>query len=291
MVEANLVSHGFPMRVFKWPPTFTADNESSIVSIWVSFPALPAHLFQKETFFAIASNIGTPLQIADSTYNQSNLSKARVCVEIDLLKPLLGEIDLKICECYSKGNAPKPPRRRVDGKTTATIEQKKQQTKKEKWVAARNEPTVGVEKGECSNASVEILHEGAENVELSALSVENEAYIENEENVAIIENEDNNVEDVVCALKNDVVEDVVVGNEIVGALILRPSNTDCHPIRGMKLINDESSWRLFQSLKKLGVVAYELKDDEDENIEMNRIALNTALLFQKHFLPPICLDT
>ncbi|KAL0433848.1 UNVERIFIED_CONTAM: hypothetical protein Slati_2719100 [Sesamum latifolium] len=97
--------------------------------------------------------------------------------------------------------------------------------------------------------------------------------------------------DVVSASKNNVVEDVVVGKEIVGALILRPSNTDCEPMRGMKLINEESSWRLFQSLKKLGVVAYELKDDEDENIEMNRIALNTALLFQKHFLPSISLYT
>ncbi|KAL0407595.1 UNVERIFIED_CONTAM: hypothetical protein Sradi_1693900 [Sesamum radiatum] len=195
--------NGFPMRVFKWSPTFTPDIESPIVPIWVSLPTLPAHLFRKETLFAIASNIGTPLQIADSTFNQSNLSKARVCVEVDLLKPLLEEIDIKICgqtivqrieyeevpryctlckhlghndaECYSKGDALKTPRRRVKGKTAATV--------KEKWEAVRNEPTVDKE-GECSktadnchdNALVEILPKSTVTVQLTAFSVENEAH-------------------------------------------------------------------------------------------------------------------
>ncbi|KAL0412319.1 UNVERIFIED_CONTAM: hypothetical protein Sradi_1433600 [Sesamum radiatum] len=235
--------NGFPMRVFKWSPTFTPDNELSIVPIWVNFPALPAHLFRKETLFTIASNIGTPLQIADSTFNQSNLSKARVCVEIDLLKPFLEEIDLKICgetivqrieyeeiprhctlckhighndsECYSKGNAPKPPRRRVDGKTAATAEHKQQQTKKGKWVAVEKEPIVGVEQGECSNASLEILHEGTENVQLSVLSVENE-----DENVQVSQNDDdNNAHAAECdEVNDDECDDVIVemkGDEIM----------------------------------------------------------------------------
>ncbi|KAK4389955.1 hypothetical protein Sango_2058800 [Sesamum angolense] len=89
--------NGFPMRVFKWSPTFTPEQESSITPIWVSFPELPAHLFRKDALFAIANNIGMPLQIADSTFNQPNLANARVCVEIDLLKPLLKEIDIQIC--------------------------------------------------------------------------------------------------------------------------------------------------------------------------------------------------
>ncbi|KAL0436068.1 UNVERIFIED_CONTAM: hypothetical protein Sradi_0314700 [Sesamum radiatum] len=87
--------NGFPMRVFKWTPTFTPEHESSIAPVWVSFPGLPTHLFRKDALFALANNIGTPLQIADSTHNKSNFSKARVCVEVDLLKPLLEEIDLK----------------------------------------------------------------------------------------------------------------------------------------------------------------------------------------------------
>ncbi|KAL0407594.1 UNVERIFIED_CONTAM: hypothetical protein Sradi_1693800 [Sesamum radiatum] len=128
--------NGFPMRVLKWSPTFSTAHESPIVPIWASFPELPAHLFKKDVLFSLAKFIGTPLQIADSTFNQSNLSKARVCIEIDLLKPLVEEIDINIfgstivqkivyeqvpyycslckhighqdSECYSKGHSKTP---------------------------------------------------------------------------------------------------------------------------------------------------------------------------------------
>ncbi|KAL2223915.1 UNVERIFIED_CONTAM: hypothetical protein Sindi_3034600 [Sesamum indicum] len=130
---------GFPIRIFKWMPTFTPTQESSVVPIWVCFPELPAHLFCKEALFSVASMVGSPLQIDALTLNKSKLSKARVCVEIDLLKPIIEEFDLHIngvtivqkvdfenlpeycslykhvghkdIDCFSKGNAPKPPSR------------------------------------------------------------------------------------------------------------------------------------------------------------------------------------
>ncbi|KAL0284281.1 UNVERIFIED_CONTAM: hypothetical protein Sradi_7203200 [Sesamum radiatum] len=86
------------MRVFKWTPTFTPTQESSIVPVWVCFPELPAHLFHKDALFAVASMIGTPLQIDDFTSNQSKLSKARIGIEIDLTTPLVEEFDLRINE-------------------------------------------------------------------------------------------------------------------------------------------------------------------------------------------------
>ncbi|KAK4406506.1 hypothetical protein Sango_0657100 [Sesamum angolense] len=131
---------GYPIRVFKWTPTFTSSQEYSIVPIWFSFPELPAHLFYKDVIFTVASMMGTPLQIDDATLNQSKLLKAWVCIEIDLLKPRFEEFELEICgetivqrteyeqipqycslckhvghqdsECYLKGNAPKPPTRK-----------------------------------------------------------------------------------------------------------------------------------------------------------------------------------
>ncbi|KAL0368133.1 UNVERIFIED_CONTAM: hypothetical protein Scaly_1032200 [Sesamum calycinum] len=127
---------GYPMRVFKWSPTFTPAQESSIVPIWVCFPELPAHLFHKDALFAVASMIGTQLQIDDFTFNQSKLSKARVGIEIEITNPLVEEFDLqvngvtirqkveyeqvpKFCglckhvghhdqECYLSGNTPRP---------------------------------------------------------------------------------------------------------------------------------------------------------------------------------------
>ncbi|KAL0318138.1 UNVERIFIED_CONTAM: hypothetical protein Scaly_2863100 [Sesamum calycinum] len=148
------------MRVFKWSPTFTPDQESSIIPIWVSFSELPAHLFHKDAIFLIASIVGTPLQMADSTYNQSKLSRARVCIEIDLLKPLLEEFDIQIqdrkiiqkieyekiphycslcrhvghqdLECYTKGDAtnpPPPPANELKERKSAVVNEHKQQPK------------------------------------------------------------------------------------------------------------------------------------------------------------------
>ncbi|KAL0291549.1 UNVERIFIED_CONTAM: hypothetical protein Scaly_2632300 [Sesamum calycinum] len=84
------------MRIFKWTPTFTPMHESSVVPIWVCFPKLLAHLFRKEALFSVASMVGSPLQIDALTLNKSKLSQARVCVEIDLLKPIIEKFDLHI---------------------------------------------------------------------------------------------------------------------------------------------------------------------------------------------------
>ncbi|KAL0341725.1 UNVERIFIED_CONTAM: hypothetical protein Scaly_1835100 [Sesamum calycinum] len=176
--------NGFPMRVFKWSPTFTPEQESSIIPIWVNFPELPAHLYRKDALFAIANNIGTPLQIADSTLNQSNLAKARVCVEMDLLKPLLKEIDLQIrgativqkivyehiphycslckhvghidAECYSKGSAPKPPpHRRNFGQKAAESHKLKGKAVAQDAVKLFDKMPEKMEVGECSKTAEE----------------------------------------------------------------------------------------------------------------------------------------
>lgn len=124
------------MRIFKWSPTFSPKKESAVVPVWIGFPELPAHLFDKSAIYSIASLIGNPLNLDDFTAFRSKLSCARVCVEIDLTKPRVDEIGLgikgveivqkviyenvpKYCslcfhlghaenECYTKGNAPRP---------------------------------------------------------------------------------------------------------------------------------------------------------------------------------------
>ncbi|KAL0408464.1 UNVERIFIED_CONTAM: hypothetical protein Sradi_1780800 [Sesamum radiatum] len=164
------------MRVFKWSPTFNPDHESSIVPIWVNFPGLPAHLYRKDALFTIASMVGTPLQVADSTYNRSKLSRASVCIEIDLLKPCLEEVNIQIqgqtfvqkieyeqtprfcslckhvghqnSECYSKGGAPKPPRRTAGENSQQRTAATQQARKVPDELPVRNESLI--EKGDCS---------------------------------------------------------------------------------------------------------------------------------------------
>ncbi|KAL0331730.1 UNVERIFIED_CONTAM: hypothetical protein Sangu_1718500 [Sesamum angustifolium] len=49
---------GFPMRVFKWTPTFNPREESPIVPVWVRLPELPIQFFDREALFSIAGYWG-----------------------------------------------------------------------------------------------------------------------------------------------------------------------------------------------------------------------------------------
>ncbi|KAL0406373.1 UNVERIFIED_CONTAM: hypothetical protein Slati_3951200 [Sesamum latifolium] len=74
----------YPMRVFKWSPKFNPHIESPIAPVWIKFPELPCHLFEKNALFGIASLIGKPLRMDEPTADLSRPSMARVCVELDL---------------------------------------------------------------------------------------------------------------------------------------------------------------------------------------------------------------
>ncbi|KAL0451242.1 UNVERIFIED_CONTAM: hypothetical protein Slati_1102300 [Sesamum latifolium] len=86
---------GFPMRVFKWTPTFNPREESPIVPVWVRLPELPIQFFDKEALFSIGHLLGTPLRMDVSTATLVRPSVARVCVEINLLEPLQSEVGLE----------------------------------------------------------------------------------------------------------------------------------------------------------------------------------------------------
>ncbi|KAK4381526.1 hypothetical protein Sango_2959600 [Sesamum angolense] len=237
------------MRVFKWTPTFTPEQESSIVPVWVCFPELPAHLFHMDALFAVASMIGTPLQIDDFTFNQSKLSKARVGIEINITKPLVEEFDLKIngitihqkveyeqvpkycnlckhvghdnLECYSKGNAPCPPPQRKWKQAVKNSKFKEKITTDE---------CVFMEKGECSKSVEDCQRYVSEDVLISQKEIgevcndeveinhaENEDFVA-ENDVSAAENENSIVENDSIRLIENVVE--LVGMVMMGMIHL-----------------------------------------------------------------------
>ncbi|KAL2250186.1 UNVERIFIED_CONTAM: hypothetical protein Sindi_2492300 [Sesamum indicum] len=114
---------GFPMRVFKWTPTFNPREESPIIPVWVRLPELPIQFFDREASFSIARLLGTPLRTDVSTATLVRPSVPRVCIEINLLEPLQTEIGLGIGtkviiqphlghdedECYEKHRSKAPP--------------------------------------------------------------------------------------------------------------------------------------------------------------------------------------
>ncbi|KAK4382234.1 hypothetical protein Sango_2891300 [Sesamum angolense] len=72
--------NGFPMRVFKWTPTFNPPEESPIVPVWVRLPKLPIQFFDREPLFSIARLLGTPLRMDVSTASLVCPSVARPVV-------------------------------------------------------------------------------------------------------------------------------------------------------------------------------------------------------------------
>ncbi|KAL0283313.1 UNVERIFIED_CONTAM: hypothetical protein Sradi_7233500 [Sesamum radiatum] len=158
---------GFPMRVFKWTPTFTPTQESSVVPIWVSFPELPAHLFRKDALFSIASMIGSPLQVDDLTLNKSKLSLARA-----LGKKQTRDIGKKVLE---------------------PIEQ-----------AERNKASSTIEKAECSKASQ--VCEASENTKHHSAS-QGKNVNPVHDKIAPASVSDCNAHTVVCNLRNEGIAD------------------------------------------------------------------------------------
>ncbi|KAG6491485.1 hypothetical protein ZIOFF_052836 [Zingiber officinale] len=135
---------GSILRVFKWTPHFSYEAESSVVPVWVQFPDLPVHMFNKNCVFSMARIVGCPIKIDEATADGSRLFMARACVEIDLLKPRVEQFLIGIgdehrlqrvvyertpeycqycrhlghaeADCYVAGNKPRPEwhRDRVD---------------------------------------------------------------------------------------------------------------------------------------------------------------------------------
>ncbi|KAL0311722.1 UNVERIFIED_CONTAM: hypothetical protein Sradi_5571500 [Sesamum radiatum] len=311
---------GFPMRVFKWSPTFTPDQESSVVPIWVSFPDLPAHLFCKDALHTIATFVGTPLQIADSTFSRSMLSRARVCTEIDLLKPLVKELDLQIngrtfvqkvefeqvpqycslckhvghhdLECYTKGNAPKPPQacfwnKRGDYKTNERqglppeIGECSKAFEPSKFIVDdSDEHDITVAKVDVANEAhiVDAMPENTTvevHVEHDVSVVENDTIIEHA--IMYIENENENVEGVVGCEKEPLHND----NCASGALIVRLDSFSFDLKKKMSSFEVDNALRLFDTFKQFGKVMKEIEVDVQKRIKRNGLALRSAKLYQE----------
>ena len=82
------------MRVLKWTPDFSVEEEPSIVPVWISIPNLPVYYYEPSYLYSIGGLIGKPLKMDAATQSLSRPSVARICVEVDLLKELPQRIRL-----------------------------------------------------------------------------------------------------------------------------------------------------------------------------------------------------
>ena len=80
------------MRVFRWRRDFHVQKETSLAPVWVTLPALPIHYCDKHVLFSILSPAVKPLFLDAATSAGTRPGVARVCVKVDLVKPICSRV-------------------------------------------------------------------------------------------------------------------------------------------------------------------------------------------------------
>lgn len=86
---------GHYLAVMKWRPNFRPSKEHiSSTMVWIRFPEIPVEFFHEQTLLRLGNPIGRAIKVDDTTMAATRGRYARVCVEIDLTKPLVPMIHL-----------------------------------------------------------------------------------------------------------------------------------------------------------------------------------------------------
>lgn len=84
------------LTVQRWGPSFLQSAEvSSKVAVWLRIPKLPLELYNVQFLNRIGSSLGTMLKIDRLTSIYSREKFARICVEMDLSKPLVSHVVIR----------------------------------------------------------------------------------------------------------------------------------------------------------------------------------------------------
>lgn len=82
--------------VQQWKPDFNPySNKITTMVVWVKIIGLPLRYFKDFTMRKIGRTLGTVVKIYKLTLGQSRGNFGRLCVEIDLQKPLLPYIEVE----------------------------------------------------------------------------------------------------------------------------------------------------------------------------------------------------
>lgn len=91
---------GGPWRVFgsyllvqAWSPGFDPLRDDIVTTpVWIRLSNLPVIFYHKSILMGIARGLGTPVKVDSATLNIERARFARVCVEVNLKKPLKGTV-------------------------------------------------------------------------------------------------------------------------------------------------------------------------------------------------------
>ncbi|KAF9598806.1 hypothetical protein IFM89_031474 [Coptis chinensis] len=94
LARKNPHIEGCRYKISRWSHQFDPTQDSALAPVWVEFYDLPYHLFNPGMLIPIASMIGKYLTIDQATLTMSTPLVARICVEIDLSKPLPSKLKI-----------------------------------------------------------------------------------------------------------------------------------------------------------------------------------------------------
>ncbi|KAL2945369.1 hypothetical protein RDABS01_006127 [Bienertia sinuspersici] len=84
------------LTIRKWVPNFIPDNEPiKVLTAWVRIPNLAVEYFDTKFLHKVGSNIGKVIKIDKTTAAAKRGQFTKLCIELDLTKPLLSKFWLK----------------------------------------------------------------------------------------------------------------------------------------------------------------------------------------------------
>lgn len=101
--DLSFVMSGGPWMIFdhyltirQWHQNFDPLTASiDKVAVWVRFPGLPIEFYDSKFLMHLGNLIGKPLKVDSTTESATRGKYARMCVEVDLSKPLLSRYNLE----------------------------------------------------------------------------------------------------------------------------------------------------------------------------------------------------
>ncbi|CAN1163183.1 hypothetical protein LINPERHAP1_LOCUS28482 [Linum perenne] len=87
--------YDYYIAVSQWSPAFNEEEHIRSILTWVRLPKLPIHYFNSVAVSRIGNFIGKTVRLDLATEEGSRSRYARVCVELDLTKPLLGKYKIE----------------------------------------------------------------------------------------------------------------------------------------------------------------------------------------------------
>lgn len=83
------------LAITRWTPEFVSpDAKIERTLVWVRFPGLNLVDYDEIFLMAIASTGGTPIKVDTNTINVERRRFARVCVDVDFTKPMVGKVKI-----------------------------------------------------------------------------------------------------------------------------------------------------------------------------------------------------